>query len=110
MLADAGYFSDDNLASCEQSGIEPFIPPNRERHNPPLTERFVNPVPLSEYVEPIDKMRHKLLRAVRFTRNAKVRLNRYLALLNMSWASDNFSCEVWSQSPVNGHLYPLHGI
>jgi hypothetical protein len=60
MLADAGYFSDDNLSSCEQSGIEPFIPPNREKHNPPLTERFIDPAPLPEDAEPIDKMRHKL--------------------------------------------------
>ena len=60
MLADAGYFSDDNVTSCEQSGIEPFIPPNREKHNQPLTERFVDPAPLPEDVEPIDKMRHKL--------------------------------------------------
>lgn len=60
MLADAGYFSDDNVASCEQSGIEPFIPPNLEKHNPPLTERFVAPAPLPGNAEPIDKMRHKL--------------------------------------------------
>lgn len=60
MLADAGYYSDDNVASCEQSGIEPFIPPNREKHNQPLTERFIDPEPLPENAEPIDKMRNKL--------------------------------------------------
>jgi transposase len=60
ILADAGYFSDDNVTSCEQSGVEPFIPPNRDKHNQPLTERFIDPAPLPEDAEPIDKMRNKL--------------------------------------------------
>lgn len=60
MLADAGYYSDDNVASCEKSGIEPFIPPSREKHNQPLTERFIDPAPLPEDAKPIDKMRNKL--------------------------------------------------
>ena len=60
MLADAGYYSDDNVASCEQSRIEPFIPPNREKHNQPPIERFIDPAPLPEDAEPIDKMRNKL--------------------------------------------------
>jgi hypothetical protein len=60
ILADAGYFSDNNVASCEQSGVEPFIPPNRDKHNQPLTERFVDPPPLPEDAKPIDKMRNKL--------------------------------------------------
>jgi transposase len=60
MLADAGYYSDDNVASSEKFGIEPFIPPNREKHNQPLTERFTDPAPLPEDAQPIDKMRNKL--------------------------------------------------
>ena len=60
ILADAGYFSENNLASCEESGIEPYIPPNRDKHNQPLIERFVDPVPLAENAAPIDKMRNKL--------------------------------------------------
>jgi len=60
ILADAGYFSDDNVASCEQSGIEPYIPPSRVKHNQPLTERFVDPPPLPADAKPIDKMRNKL--------------------------------------------------
>jgi transposase len=60
MLADAGYYSDANVASCELSGIEPFIPPNRDKHNQPLTGRFTNPAQLQEDAEPIDKMRNKL--------------------------------------------------
>ena len=60
ILADTGYFSDNNLLCCEQSGIEPFIPPHREKHNQPLAERFIDPAPLPEDAAPIDKMRHKL--------------------------------------------------
>lgn len=60
MLADAGYYSDDNVASCEQSEIEPYIPPNRDKHNQPLAARFINPAPLPEDAESIDRMRHKL--------------------------------------------------
>ena len=60
MLADAGYYSDANVASCKHSGIEPFIPPNRDKHNQPLTERFLNPGLLPEDAEPVDQMRNKL--------------------------------------------------
>ena len=60
LLADAGYYSDDNVTSCERSGIEPYIPPNREKHNQPLAARFIDPAPLPEDAEPIDKMRNKL--------------------------------------------------
>lgn len=30
ILADAGYYSDDNVSACEKAEIEPFIPPGRE--------------------------------------------------------------------------------
>lgn len=60
ILADAGYYSDTNVTSCEQSGIDPFIPPNRDKHNQPMVERFTNPLPLPEDALPIDQMRHKL--------------------------------------------------
>ena len=60
MLADAGYYSDGSVASCKESEIEPFIPPNRDRYNQPLTERFFEPLPLSKGAGSIDKMRRKL--------------------------------------------------
>jgi len=59
-LADAGYYSDDNVASCGKSGIEPYIPPSRNKHNQPLAERFIDPVPLPEEAAVIDKMKNKL--------------------------------------------------
>ena len=60
LLADAGYYSENNVASCAQSQIEAFIPPGRTAHNQPLSERFVQPAPLPENAKPIDEMRHKL--------------------------------------------------
>lgn len=60
MLADAGYYSDDNVASCGKSGIDTYIPPNRDKHNLPLAERFIDPAPLPEKARVIDKMRNKL--------------------------------------------------
>jgi transposase len=60
MLADAGYFSKDNVASCEKSEIDSFIPPNREKHNQPLTARFSDPAPLPENADPTEKMKYKL--------------------------------------------------
>ena len=60
MLADAGYYSDDNVSSCENSAINPFIPPGREKHNQSLAERFAQPDPLPEDADSVSKMRHKL--------------------------------------------------
>lgn len=60
LLADAGYYSHDNVASCEMCDIEPFVPPGRDTHNQHLAERFAQPAPLPEDAAPIDQMRHKL--------------------------------------------------
>jgi hypothetical protein len=60
LLADAGYYSEDNAARCEQSGIEPYIPPQRDKHNQSLAERFSEPAALPGDAKPIDKMRNKL--------------------------------------------------
>ncbi len=60
ILADAGYFSETNVALCESFSIEPYIPPGREKHNQPLLERFLEPEPLPEDADTISKMRHKL--------------------------------------------------
>jgi transposase len=60
ILADAGYYSDSNVTACEEAGMEPFIPPRREKHNQPLAERFAGPGPLPPEADPISKMKHKL--------------------------------------------------
>ena len=60
ILADAGYYSDENVSACEKAEIEPFIPPGREKHNQPLSGRFAKPEPLAANADSITKMRHKL--------------------------------------------------
>ena len=60
ILADAGYYSDDNVSACEKAEIEPFIPPGRGKHNQPLSERFAKPGPLPANADSISKMKHKL--------------------------------------------------
>jgi transposase len=60
ILADAGYYSDSNASACKEAGMEPFIPPRREKHNQPLVERFAKPGPLPPEADPISKMKHKL--------------------------------------------------
>jgi transposase len=48
LLADTGYHSEANLARCEAAGIDPYIPEARQRHNPPLAERFADDPPAPE--------------------------------------------------------------
>lgn len=52
LLADAGYFSAENLAACEQAGIEPLIAVQREYHHPHWSERFSEPPDLPGELTP----------------------------------------------------------
>lgn len=62
LSADAGYFSEDNIAFLKSAGIEPFIPPDRLRHTasspPPPVGRIPKNISLA------DRMR-RLLRTIR---------------------------------------------
>jgi transposase len=60
ILADAGYYSEDNVSVCESAGVTPFIPPGRDKHHQPLNERFTGPAPLPPDADPASKMRHRL--------------------------------------------------
>jgi transposase len=60
MLADAGYYSNNNVAACELAEIEPFIPPGREIHNQPVLERFAKPELLPANADSQSKMKNKL--------------------------------------------------
>ena len=37
LLADAGSFSEANVAACAAGGIDPLIAPGRDAHHPPRT-------------------------------------------------------------------------
>ncbi len=60
LLADAGYFSTDNVEECETNEIVPYIAAERQQHNAPLQDRFTEPEPLTDPADPVAEMRHRL--------------------------------------------------
>ena len=60
LVADTGYFSKDNLRSCEHEHITPYIATERDKHNQPLKECFSEPEPPPEDADPVTKMKHRL--------------------------------------------------
>jgi hypothetical protein len=60
LLADAGYFSKDNVEACEKAGVEPVIAMGRQPHHPPLSERFAPAPEPPKDPTPVEKMAHRL--------------------------------------------------
>lgn len=60
LLADAGYFSEDNVKRCAADDITPYISDHRERHNLPWDERFKSPPPCPENADAVTAMQHRL--------------------------------------------------
>ena len=60
MLADAGYFSDENVRLCEDEEITSYISFGKEQHNQPLEDRFQEVQVLPEDATNIEKMKHRL--------------------------------------------------
>ena len=60
LLADAGYFSADNVKQCEAAEVTPYISDNRERHNLPWDERFKSPPPCPQDADAVTAMVHRL--------------------------------------------------
>lgn len=60
LLTDAGYFSEANVATCVEAGIDPLIAVGRESHHLPWQERFSEPPPLCEPADAVERMRHRL--------------------------------------------------
>jgi transposase len=59
-LADTGYFSEKNVATCLAAEIEPLIAVKRDEHHPDWRERFSEPEPLAADVSPVEVMKHQL--------------------------------------------------
>ena len=59
-LADTGYYSEKNVATCLAAGIEPLIAVKRDEHHPGWRERFTEPAPLAGEASPVDAMKHAL--------------------------------------------------
>jgi hypothetical protein len=60
VLADAGYFSADNVKHCEAEEITPYLCDRRERHHLPLEERFQPPPPCPADADAVTAMAHRL--------------------------------------------------
>lgn len=60
LLADAGYYSEANLHSCEDAGIEASIPNKRQPHNPSLAERFAEDPAPPENPTAVEANKHRL--------------------------------------------------
>jgi transposase len=60
LLADAGYFSADNVKQCDAAKVTPYISDNRERHNLPWDERFKSPPPCPQDADAVTAMAHRL--------------------------------------------------
>ncbi len=60
LLADAGYFSANNVKQCEAAKVVPYISDHRERHNRPWDERFKTPPPCPEDADAVMAMAYRL--------------------------------------------------
>ncbi|HBF60552.1 MAG TPA: IS1182 family transposase [Methyloceanibacter sp.] len=61
LLADTGYCSEGNVGRCREKGMEPSFAQARQKHNPPLEERFApDPEPPSGPLTAMQEMRHRM--------------------------------------------------
>ena len=60
LLADTGFFSEANVKACLDAGIEPLIAMQRDRHHPPLLDRWTEPEPLPAGADAVTSMAHRL--------------------------------------------------
>jgi transposase len=60
LLADNGYYSEDNVNACQGDKITPFIAAGRERHHLPLEQRWADPPPLAAEADAVETMKPRL--------------------------------------------------
>jgi len=60
LLADNGYFSQDNVKACVEHGITPLIALGREAHHLPIAQRFQPDNPEPQTDDPLENMAHQL--------------------------------------------------
>jgi transposase len=60
LIADNGFFSQDNVETCIGHGITPYIAADREQHNQSPLERFREPPPVPDTVDAVIQMKHRL--------------------------------------------------
>jgi len=60
MLADSGYYSENNVTACEDKSITPFIAVDRQSHHQPIWDRFKEPPPLPDDADSVTRMKHRI--------------------------------------------------
>ena len=61
MLADTGFCSESNVELCQDMGVVPYFAQARQKHNPPLLERFgPDPEPPDEAASGLGEMQHRM--------------------------------------------------
>jgi hypothetical protein len=60
LLADAGYFSQNNVEACKGKSIVPYIASERQQHNASPEKRVTEPEPLLAPADPVAEMKHRL--------------------------------------------------
>ncbi len=61
LLADAGYFSKNNVDLCVKADIQPYISANRDKHNLTLEQRFPKQLePIEPSADPVTQMIHRM--------------------------------------------------
>ncbi|MEW5980631.1 MAG: IS1182 family transposase [Acidobacteriota bacterium] len=60
ILADTGYHSAANVTLCNNAEIQPVIASKRDKHNRSPCERFAEPPPLEDGVDPVGRVKHYL--------------------------------------------------
>jgi len=60
LLADTGFFSEKNVATCQAAKINPLIAVGRDEHHPHWRERFEDPAALPTPASHVEQMRHAL--------------------------------------------------
>jgi transposase len=60
LLADNGFYSEQNVDTCKAAGIEPLIAVGREAHHAHWRRRFEQPAPLAQPATHVEQMKHAL--------------------------------------------------
>ena len=61
ILADSGFYSEKNVELCNNKGVTPYFAQARQKHNPPLFERFDPvPEPPDEAASALAEMQHRM--------------------------------------------------
>jgi len=60
LLADNGYYGQDNVEACEGHQMTPYLAAGRERHHLPWEQRWADPLPLAAGADAVETMKHRL--------------------------------------------------